>query len=376
MNSNIFSTDEIEKKNERKVIVSLFFLCALAILMGIVITIIKTDFPSQWEFFLIYTAVSQSPVATLSAPCFVFIIYIALEVAAAFFLAKIIVKEISVDFKKVFIIELLSVFVGIFYGTVSMLIGSVFSYVIIISPKPALLQGNFTVIVSVFFDLLFIVLGAIKYLGFIRRKIKTELGLKDDVALKLFSSSFKIYTIVLYAFVILGNQFSANALLQFSSKALTEENRRMLDAKKNPIIITTNFCVLKNDEVVCAVTIIPQHYQDYTLYDNWEARVEKSKDRQGLTSIVVSAKWKLISNQSNLIPTIYLKSGKLMEVELVTSKDDACKLERNSVLSETAIFFQVSGRSDEYNLPRPLDIRMRPNNEEVFRYMLKVICNT
>ncbi|MBC3863308.1 hypothetical protein H8K32_14470 [Undibacterium jejuense] len=376
-NFNLFLTDEIEKKNEKYIIASLIFLlCLPTILMGIVITILLgTAFPSLWEFSLIYTAVLQSPVAVLLSPFLLLTIYLSLELLVAFFFAKKIVEEISVDFRSVFIFGVLSIFAAIFYGTLSMFIGELCSHIVIISPKPTLLQGSFTVVTSVFCDLLFIIFGAIKYFGFIRRKIKTELGLKDEVVLKLFSSSSKIYPIAFYLFVVTGNQFSAEALHHFSSKALTEENRRMLDAKKNPIIITTNFCVLRNDEVVCAMTVIPQRYQDYTLYANWDGRVEKSIDNQGLIPIVVSTRWKPTTNQNTIIPTIHLESNKLMDFELSASKNEACKLDSSSVANETAIFFQVSGRSDEYNLPRPLEVRMKPNNEEAFRNMLKTICN-
>lgn len=367
-----FSFNETEKKNENSIGVGV--VCFLTILIGITLTLWCNSFLYTYIFYQIIAAISQNFFATLLIPTGIFITYILFELFVTIVLTKKIVKEFKLNLNNTLTLSLLLTSTAILYATTSMVIGAILSHLAIICPKPNQFPTFLIVPISICLHLAILVFGAVKFLQFSRRKIKIELGLKDDVSSKRMNSLSHIYLISLFVVVCGGNEFSADALIQSSSKALSEEYKRLLDAKKDPVLITTNYCVAKDSNITCSVTLIPRHYQEYTLYSNWEARVEKGKEKNGNIPLIVAVHWQPNVTQNSVIPTLHLESNKLMDLELTANKIDACKLEKMSASGETAIFFQVPGRSDEFNLPRPHSVRMRPNNETVFKALLKALC--
>jgi hypothetical protein len=122
--------------------------------------------------------------------------------------------------------------------------------------------------------------------------------------------------------------------------------------------------------------ILPQKFQSYTLYSDWEAIVARKAEPNNSLPGLKPTRWHPIVRQDQEIPTIHLIPEQMNEVEIRTDRATACQLERNRSSDEesSTILFQISGRSDEYNIPRKLDIRLKPTREDILREMLKTAC--
>ncbi|MBR7781873.1 hypothetical protein [Undibacterium luofuense] len=364
-----------DSKKRNGIFSGLGTLCILAIIAGIILNLWLTSFPYTYNYYQISSAFTKNPISTIATPFIIILAYIAFEVFTGLLLTKKIINEFKLNFVETCIITLLLTSMAIIFATMSTAIGAITSNLIIKLPIQSEFPSTLIVAISTLIDLFAISLGALYYLNFSFKKIKIEFGINSEFELKRIKSSLLIYMVSLYSAVYLGNYFSTQALIESSSRVLNENNSSISNAKKYPIPIAVNYCASKESNITCSITLAPNRYQNYTLYSNWEARIEAGKDKDGNIPLIIAINWRPNIDSKNIIPTLHFESGKLTDLELTTTKNNACEFEKMMVSNETAVFFQAYGRSDENNFPKPLIVRMRIEFQGIFKELLKTACN-
>lgn len=214
------------------------------------------------------------------------------------------------------------------------------------------------------------------YAKIFRDQVKISSGINDEVYL-INKRILYLTGAVVFSFFIVCTSFLAETWVTASDQALSEQNKKMFDAKKTPITSTVNHCMVRADQIICALTIVPQELQNYTIYGVWIGAIEIPQDKNNNTTSP-QVIWTPSTLNNGLIPTFHLEPGKLLDLELIASKLQVCELEqlRTKNYPSSSVSFKVVGRSDEYNLPRKIDLRIRTNNMDTFEIELLSACKT
>lgn len=357
--------------------ISISFLILIMLSLSTFAFICEFSFPIFWPLIRIFVWFSEHPLQSLWIPL--------LHLATTYLLIGFLVRQYSEmiqkhlasnDKKSIRLMVIATALIVVSIGLLAVIFSIAATLGIIYFLRISYVSSDAIGIFSVLGGLFVFFWVARAVSAFLFKQIRNILGFIDLEIIADLKRGTSKFVYFVFSISIVSSATLSGILQASSSKGLTEANKKMLDAKKYPITVTTNYCALIDDKVICSMTLLPTQFQDYTLYGNWHIRIEKGFDKTGNISVVHSSVWVPKISTEEKLPTAKLVANRPSDLEVTSSKTDACKLFQASATPQTGISVEVNGRSDEYGIPRPLKVRLRPNNEEVFKDLLRPICAT
>lgn len=347
--------DLVGLENKAMGILSVCLLSITIILFGSALFVWHHFFPDFYAYLRIWHAYLENPIVVLRNP--IMILFGSLLLPAASI--QIYKKKMSLDIDKTEVRILLFLALSTAGVATAALVSSLFpviSHSVLSVGNNANFSSKVVVLAATMTWFVVAVVMTHLYATTFCNQLQISLGKPNED----FAKGKRILYLVgclIVAYFICIQMILAETIYESAGAASSEKGKAILDAKKAPLIASINHCQAQENKIICAVTIAPKRYQDYTLYGNWVSDVEKSEGVTSKVSVLASVTWKPVQTGSNLIPTFHLEPEKFTELEITAPKQRVCDFAKTFAenQSTSGIFFKIAGRSDEYNLPRKFD---------------------